>query len=275
MKTLLCILLIPVLICLILFAVVLYLLAPNAKRDVTAFRGKRYAHRGLHNATIPENSLSAFQRAAERRLGVELDVQMTKDKQLVVFHDGDLKRMCGVDANLRDLTWDELCKLKLKDTNERIPLFSEVLKVLDGVDLICEIKSDNGMKNYELCEKTYDLLMTYSGRFCMESFSPYLTGWFRTNHPEIIRGQLSCFMKDTGHGKIKDFMATNLLANQISRPDFIAYEFRDAKKSSGFKLIRRIFDPFCVCWTPKGEEEISEAATMFDTIIFEEAEHIC
>ncbi|MCR5267843.1 MAG: glycerophosphodiester phosphodiesterase, partial [Lachnospiraceae bacterium] len=186
-------------ICLLLFLLCIFCMAPNGKRDVSAFRCKRYAHRGLHNSKVPENSLWAFTRAAERALGVELDVQMTKDGRLVVFHDGNLKRMCGLDANLRDLTYEELCKLKLKGTSEQIPLFEDVLKVLNGVDLICEIKSDNGIRNDELCKKTYDLLMTYSGNFCMESFSPYLTGWFKKNHPEIIRGQLSCKMKDTGH----------------------------------------------------------------------------
>lgn len=240
------------------------------KNDISCFQGKRYAHRGLHNNEVPENSLWAFRRARERNCGVELDVQMTKDHRLVVFHDGDLKRMCGVDGYLRDFTYEELCKLNLNGTDERIPLFSEVLQVLDGVDLICEIKWDNGDKNYELCEKTYDMLMTYSGKWCVESFSPYLVAWFRKHHPEVVRGQLSCLMRDTGKGRCREFLLTNLAYNVISRPDFIAYDFREAKKSFGFRLIRRLFHPFCVCWTPKGEAEIREAMKDFDTIIFEE-----
>ena len=261
---------IPVLIPGCLFLMLSYCLAPNGRRDVSDFRGKRYAHRGLHNATIPENSLSAFRRAAEQGFGVELDVQMTKDKQLVVFHDGTLDRMCGREGNLRDYTYEELCKLNLKDSKEKIPLFADVLKVLGQTDLVCELKSDNGSKNYELCEKTYAMLADYPGHFCIESFSPYLVRWFRRNHPEIIRGQLSCFMKDTGHGKLAEFQLTNLLTNVMTRPDFIAYEFRDAKRSIGFRIMRKLFDPFCVCWTPKGKDEITEASADFDTIIFED-----
>ena len=67
-----------------------------------------------------------------------------------------------------------------------------------------------------------------------------------------------------------NFALTNLLFNCVSRPDFLAYDFKDAKRSPGLLLLRRIFQPFCVCYTPKGEEEIAEAAHDFDTIIFEE-----
>lgn len=251
-------------------AIALYCMAPGKRRDVSDFRGKRYAHRGLHSEKIPENSMAAFALAKEKGYGAELDVQMSADHRLVVFHDGTLKRMCGVEGNLKDRTWDELCKLRLKDTDERIPLLADVLLSLGDQTLICEIKSENGVKNYELCEKTYDLLKDYPGKWCIESFSPYLSGWFRKNHPEVIRGQLSCVMKDTGYGRAVNFLLTNLFLDFISRPDFIAYEYRDAKKSPGFRLIRRIFHPFVACYAPKGEAEIRKAEEDFDTLIFEE-----
>ncbi len=247
-----------------------FLIKPANRRDVSGFRGKRYAHRGLHNETVPENSLAAFRRAEEKRIGVELDVQMTKDGQIVVFHDGTLKRMCNADGYLRDYTYDELCKLNLKDTDEKIPLFKDVLTVLNGVDLICELKSDNGFKNYELCEKTYELLTDYPGRFCVESFSPYLVRWFKKSHPEIIRGQLSCKMKENGHGAFVNFLLTNLMFNFLSRPDFIAYDFCDARRNVIFKTVKKVFRPLCVGWAPKGDAQIAEASEIFDTLIYEE-----
>ncbi len=257
-----------ILIC--LAGLILFCAAPGRRRDVSDFEGRMYAHRGLHGEEIPENSAAAFALAKEKGYAVELDVQMTSDHRLVVFHDGTLKRMCGVEGNLRDRTYDELCKLRLKGTDERIPLLIDVLKLLEGQTLICEIKSDNGPKNYELCEKTYAVLEDYPGKWCIESFSPYLTGWFKKHHPEVIRGQLSCVMKDTGYGRTVNFLLTNLFLDFLSRPDFIAYEFRDAKKSFGFRLIRRVFHPFMACYAPKGEEEIREAKKDFDTLIFEE-----
>ncbi len=241
---------------------------PGKKRDTSYFSGKMYAHRGLHDTLVPENSLSAFRLAKEAGYGVELDVQMTKDGQLVVFHDGTLKRVCGVDGNLRDYTYSELKEFRLKDTAERIPLFSEVLETLDGMDIICEIKSDNGIKNYELCEKTYDMLAEYNGRYCIESFSPFLVGWFKKNHPEVIRGQLSeNFVRSSGLNPL-NFALTHLFSNVISRPDFVAYNHHDAK-TLGFVLCKKICRPLCIAWTAKGTEEQEQARNSFDSIIFE------
>lgn len=241
---------------------------PGKKRDTSYFKNKMYAHRGLHDEEVPENSLMAFRLASEAGFGVELDVQMTKDGQLVVFHDGDLKRMCGAEGNLRDHTYEELSAFKLKDTGEKIPLFSEVLEILDGADIICEIKPDNGIRNYELCEKTYDMLQTYKGCYCIESFSPFLVGWFKKNHPEIIRGQLSeNFVKSAGRRPLQ-FAMSHMYCNFFSRPDFIAYNHQDSK-TIGFALCRALYKPFCVAWTAKGEEEQEFARQNFDSIIFE------
>jgi len=166
-----------------------YAIAPNEKRDYEEFRGVMFAHRGLHEPGIPENSKIAFERAAKAGYGVELDVQYTKDKKLVVFHDATLKRMCGVEGKVSDYNYEELLAFNLEASEEKIPLFSEVLKILGDTKLICEIKNNNGNINDELCQDTYDLLKDYKGKYCIESFSPYLVKWFRINHPEVIRGQ--------------------------------------------------------------------------------------
>lgn len=84
----------------VLFLVYLWLIAPAGKKpDDSALKGWLYAHRGLHdgNHQVAENSLEAFRRAMETGYGMELDVQLTADDQLVVFHDKNLKRVCGVD----------------------------------------------------------------------------------------------------------------------------------------------------------------------------------
>lgn len=259
-----------VILLLVLFILMAVLIKPGDRRDTSYFKGKSYAHRGLHDREIPENSLTAFRLAREKGFGVELDVQMTKDGQLVVFHDGSLKRVCGIDGFLRDYTYEELSKFRLKGTDEQIPLFSEVLKTLGNTDLICEIKSDNGNKNYELCRKTYDMLMTYEGRFCIESFSPFLVAWFKENHPEIIRGQLSAdFMKEKNMKFYERFSMTHLLVNTVSKPDFIAYDHRYTRRL-GFRLCRFLYSPFLVAWTAKGPKEQESAWKTFDSVIFEQ-----
>ena len=253
----------------LLFCFYIYSIKPGKRRDTSYFEQKKYAHRGLHDDDVPENSLTAFRLAKENGFGVELDVQMTSDGQLVVFHDGNLKRMCGIDGKLKNFSFAELQEFRLKDTDERIPLFSEVLDVLDDTDLICEIKGDNGARNYVICEKVYDLLQTYKGRFCIESFSPFLVKWFRKNHPEIIRGQLSCRFEDNKNlNPVVRFVLSHLMTNLISRPDFVAYNHEDSK-NIGFRIIRRFFRPFLVAWTAKGEEQQRSAEKIFDSVIFE------
>ncbi len=178
----------------IIFFLFIYLIKPNKKCNISVFKRKMYAHRGLHDEKVPENSMTAFRLAVENGYGVELDVQMTKDGKLVVFHDGSLKRMTGDEHFVKDFTYEQLQQLTLNNTDEHIPLFNDVLNVLETTDLICEIKNNNGNINNELCNKVYQALKEYKGNYCIESFSPFLIKWFRVNHPEIIRGQLSCNM---------------------------------------------------------------------------------
>lgn len=248
------------------------LMKPNKKRDVEYFKCKLYAHRGLHDSVIPENSLPAFEAARENGYGVELDVQMTADGKLVVFHDGNLERMCGVNAKLKDFTYEQLKAFRLKDTNEVIPLFEDVLRVLGKTDLICEIKGDNGVKNYEICEKTYDMLSSYEGTYCIESFSPFLVGWFKKYHPEVIRGQLSQkFRKEDKMNFMARFFMSSLAVDVVSKPDFIAFRHQDVG-TLGFRIVRALYNPFIVAWTARGEEEQEEAWKHFDSVIFEKGD---
>jgi glycerophosphoryl diester phosphodiesterase len=72
------------------------------KAAPAALWSTRYAHRGLHDRenTLPENSLAAFAAAAEAGYGFELDINLTTDDQVVVFHDDDLKRAPLVEADV-------------------------------------------------------------------------------------------------------------------------------------------------------------------------------
>ena len=128
----------------ILFVGWLFLILPRIKDSAdTELLRADYAHRGLWNEQIPENSLSAFARAVEAGYGIELDLRRTRDGRIVVFHDENLLRMCGVDARVRDLSLDELRQLRLKGSNETIPTFSEVLRLIGGrVPLMIEIKGE-------------------------------------------------------------------------------------------------------------------------------------
>ena len=125
------IVLIILLVIALLFLLLLLLLRPDgaAKKKMAPFVGRRYAHRGLHCVEdgIPENSLPAFRRAVEAGYGIELDLHLTTDGQLVVFHDDTLDRVCGVSGRVDESSYPELQQLRLSGTEETIPLFSQVL----------------------------------------------------------------------------------------------------------------------------------------------------
>ena len=100
------------------------------------------AHRGYYNKYIPENSMDAFIRCVEKNIPIELDVHLTKDKKVVVFHDYNLFRMTGLNKNIEDCTYDELKELNLGKTNQKIPLFSDVLKKVNNrVFILIELKN--------------------------------------------------------------------------------------------------------------------------------------
>lgn len=96
-------------------------------------------HRG-YSARYPENTLIAFKKALELGAdGIELDLRGTRDGKVVVIHDEDLKRLCGVDAKVSDLTFEELNKYAVN--GEKIPAFEEVLALLDQKHILnAEIK---------------------------------------------------------------------------------------------------------------------------------------
>ena len=88
----------------------------------------------------------------------------------------------------------------------------------------------------ELCKSVCKVLDAYNGDYCIESFDPRCVMWFRKHRPDIIRDQLSQnFIKNpSGQIRIIDFIITSLITNVFTRPDFIAYNFKNRKDLSNF-----------------------------------------
>lgn len=246
----------------------LFLLAPgtSSRRQREPFMGTNVAHRGLHSRdkSVPENSLEAFRLAAEAGYGIELDVQFSKDKQVVVFHDDTLDRVCGVHARVDELTYDELKELRLCGSDQTIPLFTEVLGVIRGRSpIICELK--NGRNNRELCEKTYEIISGYRGDICVESFNPMIVAWFRFHAKDFLRGQLAqptrFYDAETMSAPLA-YALGHTLFNCLARPQFIAYRI-------GFRPLSvrmsELLGAMRVGWT--SHEPRNEAGR--DTVIFE------
>lgn len=244
---------------------------PNNRRrgEMQEFQRVLIAHRGLHSGKYPENSMAAFEQAINKNLGIELDVRLTKDGQIVVFHDENLHRMCAVDKNVFEHTYRELVAFDLRDSNEKIPLFADVLALVDRrVPLIIELKDDKD--NLLLCEKVAQLLDHYKGTYCIESFNPSIVAWFKKYRPQIVRGQLSTnyFSDHKQMNFLKKFFLTNMLSNFYTTPDFIAYNH---KFSEILPLIicRKIYHGSLVAWTIKDEEMLRQAKNRYDVFIFD------
>lgn len=221
-----------------------------------------YCHRGCYdNEAVPENSLAAFRLCSEKELAVELDVRPTKDGEVVVFHDETLQRVCCDGRNVRDLTLDELKALSLLGTEERIPTFTEALEACAGVPIYCEVKTDSTEIDEEFLNKVYDLIESYDGQIVVVSFNPFVLRWFRENHPELIRGFLSCDFKEM-KGKQNRLMYTalaNLMSNFIAKPDFISYRFTD--KSLGLSMCR-FYGARLVAWTVRSMDDVEHAVNL-------------
>ena len=224
-----------------------------------------YAHRGLWNLNVPENSLPAFQNAVEHSYGIELDVQLTSDQIPVVFHDAALMRMCGCSGKLSDLTYEELCHLELDHSGLRIPKLQEVLDAVAGrVPLIVEIKTCRQIR--AVCRYTAELLDHYNGPFCIESFDPRIVLWFRIHRPAVIRGQLAYSVGSKYPKKLYNYALSSMLQDVLGRPDFIAKDI-DSDNISFAAL--RFLRPWFVGWTVQKKSDLDRLKSHYDILIFE------
>ena len=254
---------------LILFA--LAVIGRRGHRDLAQLRKWKYAHRGLHNDQLPENSMAAFKAALEHGYGIELDLHLLRDGNLAVMHDSALKRTTGADGIIEDLTTAELKNYRLNGTEETIPTFQQVLELYDGkAPMVIELKPVKG-NHAALTAKTVEMMAGYKGLYCMESFDPRVVLWLKKNRPDICRGQLT-ENHFAAKGKIPavlKFALTHQLLNFLTMPDFVAYKFADRKTVSNF-LVRKLWGIQGVTWTLKTMEEYNTAVKEGWIPIFED-----
>ena len=223
-------------------------------------RGWKYAHRGLHNSERPENSMAAFRAALEQGYGIELDVHLLKDGTLAVIHDSSLERTTGQTGTVEGLTAADLDKYFLDGTAETIPTLPQVLALFAGkAPLIIELKVAQG-NHAALATAVCDLLETYDGAYCIESFDPRCVYWLKRHRPQVIRGQLTqnYLQEKAPFPWILRFMATAQMFHFLTRPDFVACRFRD-RKNPGVFLARKLWGVQGVAWTLRTKEDFDTA----------------
>ncbi|WP_242835705.1 glycerophosphodiester phosphodiesterase family protein [Butyrivibrio sp. AC2005] len=285
-----------ILLIIVIILVVLYLLAimprmigrPSADKLLVQ---NLYAHRGLHDnrTTAPENSMAAFKKAVDAGYGIELDVQLTRDGVPVVFHDFTLARVAryeegqapenavlnedgsyGVAGKVIDYTYEELQQFHLLDSEEKIPKFEDFLKLVDGkVPLIIELKIE--LFDARVCQVVDRMLRDYRGAYCIESFNPLGLWWFRRNHKEVFRGQLSEeFFREPEklwHTPVYYLLAF-LIFNFLTKPDFVAYNHVYAGNLSRM-ICHGLYKNTAAAWTIRSQDELEKNRGRFDIFIFE------
>ena len=264
-----------VVICVLLILAVLFLFTLRGRRNnpkLAELRKWKYAHRGLHDENLPENSMAAFRAALEHGYGIELDVHLLKDGTLAILHDSDLARMTGKEGKIEDLTAEDLKNYSLNGTDQTIPTFREALDLFGGkAPMIVEVKSAGN--NYAaLTEATCNMLADYPGAYCVESFDPRCVRWLKQNRPDIVRGQLTEKFEAVpdGPSPLLLFALTNNLLNFLTLPDFVAYKFDDRKCTLTNALWQKIWGVQGVSWTLKTREDYDTAVTEGWIPIFED-----
>lgn len=243
----------------------------SGRKRMEMYRHTQFAHRGYHckERGVPENSMVAFQAAITHGYGIELDIHLTLDKKLVVFHDDTLDRVCNVPGSIEQLTYDELKTCSLLGTHERIPLFHEVLQTVNGaVPILIEIKIPT--HSTEVCEAAFKMLQTYNGPYLVQSFNTMGIRWFKLHAPEVLRGQLSSNLlkSETPEPVILKLLVRYLLINFLGRPDFISYKLASLPNLSVSFLKNICHTPIAV-WTLRTEKALKIGISDYDMQIFE------
>lgn len=218
------------------------------------------AHRGMFcNEEIPENSLMAFRRAMDYNRPIELDVQLTKDNTLVVFHDISLKRMCGVDKYVEDLTYQELMKYPLFSTKEKIPTFREVLELVNGKVLLdIEIKKTSQVE--KICNQVMTELKDYSGDVLLKSFQPDIVLYLKRNSSYPI----GLLVTEYPPSRLYSYFLSSYFLIRYCHPDFLAVNKTIIKK----KRIQRYRKKMHVfVWTITNKSELEEYKTYADSYL--------
>lgn len=223
----------------------------------------KFAHRGLHDKSSPENSMGAFAKAMEKDFAIELDIHKTKDNHIVVFHDDNLQRMCGIDDRIEDLPLAKIQTLSLLGSKEKIPTLNEVLELIDGkVPLLIELKpSDN---REEFCKCVFDELKDYTGRYALQSFDPRLLVYFRDKLPGIPRGMLSSCFKTTYAPFPQRVFVKHLFMYKKVNPAFISFDASDLPN----KLVTSKKVPV-LAWTVRSKTREKDVMQHANSVIFE------
>lgn len=238
--------------------------APDPAR-VGWLRQWEYAHRGLHGDLLTENSPSAFRAAIEAGLGIECDIQRSRDGWPMVYHDWDLARLLGRPDEAEHLLAEEWKGQRYANGDAPMSL-PELLALVDGrVPLLIEVKSKRGYDVTRSCRAVADALEHYGGTHAVMSFDPRVPKWFFRYAPATVRG----LVVTEENGRSVRGRWRRQLALWHAGPDFLAYDVRDLP--SAFASAQRGRGLPLLTWTVRTSELRARASLHADAPIAEGA----
>lgn len=185
-----------------------------------------YAHRGF-SSKYTENTKKAFEACKNLNIkGIELDVQYSKDKKLVVFHDENIKRLTGIDAFVKDLTFKELEKIKFKDGQTFLSL-DEYVDIVKDTNFITNVELKTSMFEYEgIEEDVYKLFREKNmlDRLMISSFNHKSLVKFQKINPKIPLAALYSNPKKLN----ESFLEKNFI--KIYHPNHKYLSFREIRR---------------------------------------------
>ena len=234
----------------------------RATRELRWLTARPIAHRGLHDIARgrPENTLAAFDAAAERHYGVECDLHISADGIPIVFHDDTLDRLTGEAGSVRDRTAAELGDLRVKRTGEWIPTLDEMLSLVAGrVPLVLELKSLPG-RNAGLAFGVAERLRRYAGPAAVMSFDPALIAETKAADPNLPRGLTAMGNWRTAAEHFRAALGLGV--------DFVSYAIDDLPTPMPV-ISRKLLKIPLICWTVRTAAQLEKARRWTDQITFE------
>ncbi|HYI41754.1 MAG TPA: glycerophosphodiester phosphodiesterase family protein [Allosphingosinicella sp.] len=237
--------------------------SPSRRAELERLGAVPFAHRGLHGGARVENSGGAIAAAVQQGFGVELDVQLSRDGEAMVFHDEDLDRLTSGQGPVAARTAAQLQAFPLNGCDEAMPRLSEALAMIDGrTPLLIEVKSPD-RRVARLCAAVARGLASYEGPVGIMSFNPEVGAWFARHAPQTLRGLV---VTENGRRGLRGRIGRPL-ALWRARADFLAYDIRDLPSRFAGNARGRGLPVYT--WTVRSEADRARAAAHADQIIFE------
>lgn len=229
-----------------------------------------YAHRGLHAAgiggNVPENSRAAAEGAIAAGLGIECDIQLSRDNLPMVFHDWELERLTSERGKVNARHADDLCRIRLLQTEQSIWRLAELVDLVAGrVPILIEVKGQPHLPLVDACLAITKVLAGYDGPLAVMSFDVRVGEWFARHTPAVARGLVITDTLDHGYRSVWRKPG----ALERAAPDFLASDVRDLPNAlTG--LWRETGRPL-LTWTVRTPELRAKALAHADALIAEGA----